>query len=684
MKRFISSRSDRQRRRLLLLASAAVLVLPASAGAAAPHGGLAQLSPPNACLASSALAGCAGGAPINGNPTDITITRDGADVYMISQLSGLTQFHRDATTGALTPFGSVSLGGAHQAWGIAANAAGTRVYTASADPSAEGRVDWFMRGSDGALTAYRCAAFDTTGSDSGCSQRDGLAGARAVAVPPAGPGIYVASEYGGGDGADADSDGDGAVVVLGTASLPAAFTHVQCLPAHASAAVGNECNVNGAGTTEFAMEGVTDVVVTPDGTSVYAGGFTGLAGWARNQSTGALASEVACFRRLAGPGLCPVDSRTPLVTGLAVDPAGEHLYVAGRNRIAVYDRQPVSGALSFVQCLNANGSDGCTAMPGAFSGDGDIAVRADGAYVYTTAQLADEARAFRRDAATGMLTPVSCVGFAGTGGCTVGAGLSRAYGLVVSPDSNNAYVAAYDGTGTGGNGALAQFAFGHAPTCQGAGVDVAAGATVALPLACSDPDGEPLARAIASPAAGTLGPIDDQAGTVSYTAANAGGTETIAFTASDGANVSAPATVTVTVAAPPASPTPNGSEPARSRIDRFTGRMRARKLRRFSGKATGNVARVEIALVRVQRGATAKTSQCRRLLASGRLAKPTRRACVVHRFLAAKGTTRWTFRLKRRLPKGSYVVYSRAVGVDGAKETRFSAAVGNRIRFRLR
>lgn len=52
-------------------------------------------------------------------------------------------------------------------------------------------------------------------------------------------------------------------------------------------------------------------------------------------------------------------------------------------------------------------------------------------------------------------------------------------------------------------------------------------------------------------------------------------------------------------------------------------------------------------------------------------------------WLNAKGTAKWSFKLKTVLPVGRYVVYSRAVEASGLTETAFSRAAGNRLAFRL-
>ena len=56
--------------------------------------------------------------------------------------------------------------------------------------------------------------------------------------------------------------------------------------------------------------------------------------------------------------------------------------------------------------------------------------------------------------------------------------------------------------------------------------------------------------------------------------------------------------------------------------------------------------------------------------------------CEPTTFLAAKGTTKWSYRLKRSLAKGRYVLYSRATDDGGQAETTFGAA--NRRQFTVR
>ena len=59
--------------------------------------------------------------------------------------------------------------------------------------------------------------------------------------------------------------------------------------------------------------------------------------------------------------------------------------------------------------------------------------------------------------------------------------------------------------------------------------------------------------------------------------------------------------------------------------------------------------------------------RCQHLLANGRLGRPT--ACS-HVWLNAKGKGAWTFRLSHRLPRGRYIIGTRAIDAAGNIEAR--------------
>ena len=57
-------------------------------------------------------------------------------------------------------------------------------------------------------------------------------------------------------------------------------------------------------------------------------------------------------------------------------------------------------------------------------------------------------------------------------------------------------------------------------------------------------------------------------------------------------------------------------------------------------------------------------------------------SCLRPRYLSARGTTRWTLRLHRRLPRGKYVVWVR--GIDAVGNVERKDRHRNLGRFRVR
>jgi len=133
----------------------------------------------------------------------------------------------------------------------------------------------------------------------------------------------------------------------------------------------------------------------------------------------------------------------------------------------------------------------------------------------------------------------------------------------------------------------------------------------------------------------------------------------------------------------------NARCPARSRGTAAKARacvLPRRAARALSGTASGDVAKVEVALVRASGGARTAARRCQWLTTSGRLASrpPRGGRCLTPVWLKASGTRSWKLRLRRPLPAGSYVLYSRAVDAAGAPEAKFSAADRNRLALALR
>jgi DNA-binding beta-propeller fold protein YncE len=172
----------------------------------------------------------------------------------------------------------------------------------------------------------------------------------------------------------------------------------------------------------------------------------------------------------AGPG---VGSRA-----VAISPDGRNVYVAasGSDAIAVFDRNPVTGALTQPQ-----GNRGCVAaVVGKAKGDdcglaigllgpNSVAVSPDGRTVYATSRTGSSVTAFHRNRKSGALKQLppsasGCISGQAIPGCTLGRALKWPDVVVISPDGKNVYVGDFAGSGVisfsraAGSGALTQLA----------------------------------------------------------------------------------------------------------------------------------------------------------------------------------------------------------------------------------
>ena len=112
-----------------------------------------------------------------------------------------------------------------------------------------------------------------------------------------------------------------------------------------------------------------------------------------------------------------------------------------------------------------------------------------------------------------------------------------------------------------------------------------------------------------------------------------------------------------------------GDRRPEAKITKLPRSVKAGKLRGFSGTAKDDkgVARVEIAVVQV------KGKSCKQMKSNGTLATLSKCSAPTS-WLRAKGTTSWSYKLKRKLPKGSYQLFARAKDNAGQLQGGFGSA----------
>ncbi|HEU4736029.1 MAG TPA: YncE family protein [Solirubrobacterales bacterium] len=251
-------------------------------------------------------------------------------------------------------------------------------------------------------------------------------GSRAIAVSPDGRSVYVAA-----------SKSDAIAIFRprsggGLAQLPGAEGCIAAKGADGCA-------------TATGLDGPNSVAVSPDGRNVYATSraSNSISIFQRNRKTGALTQLPASAGCIAGVPIpvCAVGRALVGPDVVIVSPKGENVYVGSffGNAVAVFDRDPVSGALTqpgdSSGCI-AEAIGGC-ALGVALGAPEGMAISGDGASVYVASALSNAVVTLARDQATGNLSQATdgsgCIADSALIGCTTGVQLGGANAVAFNP-----------------------------------------------------------------------------------------------------------------------------------------------------------------------------------------------------------------------------------------------------------
>ena len=313
-----------------------------------------------------------------------------------------------------------------------------------------------------------------------------------------------------------------------------------------------------------ALDAPRDVAITGDGLGVYVASYNSdaVVALSRAPGSGAL-TQIGCTSETGSGGACDDGVALDGARAVGASPDGEHVYVASYNSdaVVVFDRDAGTQAVSQHSCTSETGTGGACSDGNALNGALGVTVSPDGGAVAVGALISDAVSTFDRDAASGALAQVACTSETGTGGaCSDGVALNGTWDVTFSPDARHVYA-----TSTVSD-AIAAFEREFRPVCTAPSIPLLSGVSGAIPLSCTDGDGDVLTLSIVSqPLNGALDTIDQGAGAIGYTP-NAAfvGNDAFSFTASDGTNSANVTSASIVVEAPPAPESPTTGSGAAS------------------------------------------------------------------------------------------------------------------------
>lgn len=289
------------------------------------------------------------------------------------------------------------------------------------------------------LKGMRGCLVDRSKPSDGCGTARALKGpgpfmgSRAIALSPDGESVYVASSR---------SD---AIAVFNRNARTGTLTQPPGKKGCVAVKGASGC------AKAVGLDGPNSVAVSHDGRNVYATSRASntISVFRRNLSTGALSqlpASAGCISGLPVP-VCAGGRALVAPDVVVVSPDGENVYVGSffGNAVAVFDRDPASGALTqpgnSAGCI-AEAVTGCT--PGlALTAPEGMAISRNGSSVYVASALSNAVVVLARDPSTGALAQASdgsgCIVNSALTGCTTGVQLGGANALALSPDGGDVY-----------------------------------------------------------------------------------------------------------------------------------------------------------------------------------------------------------------------------------------------------
>lgn len=398
----------------------------AAASIAAKPGQLFQLPGKQACVAEGDSQGACITVPALAGLSAVIVSPDNRNVYTASYFGqSVDTFLRDHYTGALQFKKCFSSSYADCAPAPALNGAialafspdGQYLYVVS---SSDGAINVFARNGDGSLAFVACYSYD--GSDGACTEVTGMEDANSVSVTKDGKNVYVTTAS--------------SVVIFRRltngklAQLPLPQGCLMSPPAEQDegAPPPPDCSVVNNG-----LDAPASVLITADGRHAYVAGGRAVAAFARapDGSLAQIAGTAGCITDDGSDGACASMPSLGDLVEAAMDPAGHMFYAADFFSDAVLMFRFGSGGGLVAPSGPAAGLDGPTS----------VALSPDGQTLYATSTPSNTVLAYNR-ATDGSLTQLQCVNADGSNGCKAGVSMAAPQALAISPDGSNVYVGA--------------------------------------------------------------------------------------------------------------------------------------------------------------------------------------------------------------------------------------------------